>query len=217
MSTNGISIVDYGLGNLFSVKRALESCGAQDINIAASRADILNAHRLILPGVGAFRDGMQGLEAREMVPGIQEFAASGRPILGICLGMQLFATQGTEFGHHTGLGMISGQVVPIPSDDARGTALKAPYIGWSTLEYPDSADIRQSPLRYMDPTDAIYLVHSYHYLPDNKADILATYRYGGHDITAAIRRDNIIGLQFHPEKSGKVGLKILAQFIEMPV
>lgn len=216
MSTNGISIVDYGLGNLFSVKRALESCGAQDINIATSKADILNAHRLILPGVGAFRDGIQGLNKYEMATGIQEFAASGRPILGICLGMQLFATQGMEFGQHAGLDVISGKIVPIPLNGTNGTALKAPYIGWSTLEYPNSADNRQSPLRYMDPGDAIYLVHSYHYLPDDKADILATYRYGGHDITAAIQRHNIIGLQFHPEKSGKVGQKILAQFIEMP-
>lgn len=217
MTKSCVSIIDYGLGNLFSVKRALETCGAAEIRIASTAAEILNADRLVIPGVGAFQDGMEGLERHGMSSAIKEFASLGRPVLGICLGMQLLATSGSEFGEHKGLDIIPGHVVRIPMIDESGATLKSPFIGWSTLDRHPSPENLDNPISCMNPLDAIYLVHSFHYVPNSEADILATYRYGSHAITAAIKSRNVTGLQFHPEKSGKVGLKILSHFLQTAV
>jgi len=217
MSKSCVSIIDYGLGNLFSVTRALQTSGASEIRIASSSEDILNAERLVIPGVGSFQDGMNGLERQGIAAAIREFASFGRPILGICLGMQLFATKGTEFGEHAGLDLIPGRVVRIPMTDKSGATLKSPFIGWSTLELHNSLNNRDNPIACLSPQDAVYLVHSYQYAPESETNILATYRYGDHNITAAIQSGNISGLQFHPEKSGKVGLKILSHFLETVV
>lgn len=209
-----VTIVDYGVGNLFSVSRALEQCGAEVI-ISSDPEVIERSERLVLPGVGAFEDGMNGLRACGLVEPIKRFAASGRPLLGICLGMQMLASASEEFGSHEGLGLIPGRVVPLPSAVESGRPLKVPHIGWDGVEpaHPWTASLMEDTA----PGTAIYLVHSFHVLPDDPHHVLATYRFGDHAITAAIRRGNIQGCQFHPEKSGPAGLRMLSAFMRIPV
>ena len=207
-----VSIIDYGSGNLFSVQRALEYCGAT-VRVAHTADDILAADRLILPGVGAFSDGMQGLRERGLVEALRQYAASGRPLLGICLGMQMLASVSDEFGEHTGLDLIPGRVVPIPDKSIDGPRIKIPHIGWSALTPTPMADWAKTPLEDTTPGTAVYLVHSYHVVPYDLTHLLAGCEYGGHRITAAIRSGNIFGFQFHPEKSGPEGLRMLAAFL----
>lgn len=207
-----VAVVDYGVGNLFSVRRALECSGASTVLVTSNPIDIENADRLVLPGVGAFADGMLGLRERGLVEPICSFAKSGRPFLGICLGMQMMATESEEFGLHAGLDLIPGRVVAIPREGEHGQRLKIPFIGWSTLTGSRDAFV-ESYLRDLSNTDSVYLVHSFHMIPNHGDDLLAKYRYGKREITAAIRRGNVTGLQFHPEKSGRVGLRIIANFL----
>lgn len=206
-----VHVVDYGVGNLYSVGRALEKVGAE-VRLADSAAAIAGADRLILPGVGAFRDGMAGLARNGLDTAVCAFAASGRPLLGICLGMQMLASESLEFGHYAGLDLIPGRVVPIPREGAGGMPHKVPYIGWSTLEPTRHAGFAGTPLAGVEGA-AVYLVHSYHAEPADAGDLLATYRYDGVAVTAAIQRDNVFGCQFHPEKSGPAGLGIVARFL----
>jgi glutamine amidotransferase len=210
---NRIVIVDYGVGNLFSVRRAVEVCGGSDIVVSASPADILTSDRVILPGVGAFEDGMRGLRDRDLISPLVDYAASGKPLLGICLGMQLLATTSEEFGHHVGLGLVPGRVVPIPRVDTAGRPLKVPSIGWANLSVPEGSASVGSYLEAHELETALYLVHSFHLVPDQRQHLLATYCFGGHLITAAVRRGNISGFQFHPEKSGPAGLEIVSRFV----
>lgn len=214
MSKGKLVIVDYGVGNLYSVQRAFEVCGASDIGISSDPAEILSADRVVLPGVGAFADGMLGLRTHGLDRALQEFARSGRPLLGICLGMQLLATTSEEFGEHRGLDLIPGHVCAIPKHNANGGTRKIPYVGWSPLERPAHAAWQDSVLASISKEQSIYLVHSFHFTPENQADLLATYPYSGLDIAAAVAKDNITGLQFHPEKSGAVGLSILSNFLQ---
>ncbi len=207
-----VTIVDYGIGNLLSVSRALERCGAE-VSFATDAAQIEGAQRLVLPGVGAFANGMQGLRERGLVEPLRRYAASGRPLLGICLGMQMLASTSEEFGEHEGLGLIPGRVVPVPVLDTQGLALKSPHIGWGALAPSALADWRQSVLATTAPGTPMYLVHSFHVVPDSPADLLAHCDHGGHAITAAIRRGQVTGLQCHPEKSGEAGLAVLAEFL----
>jgi glutamine amidotransferase len=214
MNSNSVVIVDYGIGNLYSVERALEVCGANDIRISSNPAEIKSAGRVVLPGVGAFADGMKGLQDRALDNALCEFAEAGRPLLGICLGMQLLATYSNEFGDHAGLNLIPGKVIAIPSKDTEGATLKAPFIGWSTLVNPSQSQWGESVLNGQKKDQSIYLVHSFQFQPDHQEDILATYQYGGHEIVAAVKCGNITGVQFHPEKSGKVGLSIISEFLK---
>ena len=167
----------------------------------------------MLPGVGAFADGMQGLRERGLIEPLRAYAASGRPMLGICLGMQMLASVSEEFGEHEGLGLIPGRVQAVPASDTQGRPQKIPHIGWSALRVPPGAQWAESPLRDTAVGSAVYLVHSFAVVPDDPADRLADCDYGGHAIAAAIRRGNVIGCQFHPEKSGAIGLNILARFL----
>lgn len=208
-----VTVVDYGVGNLYSVQRAVEVCGCSDVLISAEAEDIINAERLILPGVGAFADGMRGLHERGLVDPIIAYARSGRPLLGICLGMQMLATQSEEFGDHTGLDLIPGRVVAIPRRAKDGSALKVPFIGWTRLAVADSPAVADSALASLGPDASVYLVHSFHVQPADPAHRLAAYSFGGHEVTAAIRKGNITGFQFHPEKSGTVGLDIMRKFV----
>lgn len=209
-----VTIVDYGSGNLLSVTRAFERCGAVAV-LSHDGAEIENAERLVLPGVGAFAAGMSGLRERGLIEPIRRYAASGRPLLGICLGMQMLATVSAEFGEHEGLGLIPGRVVPVPAVDVDGTAHKIPHIGWADL-------IPASPGRWSgtifegtrEGTSA-YLVHSFHFVPDDPAHLLANCFYGGHRITAAVQSGAAVGCQFHPEKSGEAGLALLAAFLRL--
>jgi glutamine amidotransferase len=200
------------VGNLYSVRRALERSGATRVLVSSDPADIENADRVILPGVGAFADGIQGLRERGLDESICRYVKSGRPLLSICLGMQMLATESEEFGQHAGLNLIPGKVVAIPHEGADGLRLKVPFIGWSPL-IGARAVLAGSYLKGMDENSSVYLVHSFHVVPDREDALLARYRYGAHEITAAIKRDNITGLQFHPEKSGNVGLQIMANFL----
>jgi glutamine amidotransferase len=206
-------VVDYGVGNLYSVRRALEFCGARRVVVSSNPADIAAADRLILPGVGAFSDGMQGLRERDLIDPIVNYARDGGPLLGICLGMQMFATESEEFGLHAGLGLIPGRVVSIPNQLADGRRLKVPFIGWAGLRPGPRTRFENSCLKNIEESSHVYLVHSFHVVPEYTEHLLATYDYGNFEITAAIKLGNITGLQFHPEKSGPTGLQVIANFI----
>jgi glutamine amidotransferase len=207
-----VTVIDYGIGNLYSVGRALEHCGAE-VAFSDDPAAILATERLVLPGVGAFADGMRGLQERGLVEPIRRYAASGRPLLGICLGMQMLASVSEEFGEHAGLGLIPGRVQPVPALSTDGLPHKIPHIGWSALRPPAGTSWQGSILEETPPGSAVYLVHSYAVVPEDPSHRLADCVYGGHRIAAAIRHGAISGCQFHPEKSGEVGLSILARFL----
>ncbi len=213
MKPSRVTVLDYGVGNLYSVQRAFEVCGVSDICISSDPDAIRNADRLVLPGVGAFADGMRGLLDRGLDQAICQFANSGRPLLGICLGMQILATTSEEFGEHAGLNLIPGRVSPMPPKDLDGISLKIPFIGWSHLSCPPDVNWKGSVLESISGKQSVYLVHSFEFTPDSQSNILGTYQYGGHNVTAAVVKDNIVGLQFHPEKSGKTGLRILSNFL----
>ena len=208
-----VAIIDYGIGNLFSVRRSFECCGARVV-VSDDPKVLLSAPRLVLPGVGAFADGMRGLTERELDKVVLEFADSAKPLLGICLGMQMLASISEEFGEHKGLGIIPGRVTPIPKTTIAGKPHKIPHIGWSGLLLPDGlSGWQESILMGLIPGDAVYLVHSFAVQPDDDAYRLANYDYNGQVISAAIRKRNVYGTQFHPEKSSNIGLRILGQFL----
>jgi glutamine amidotransferase len=210
--TKSVTIVDYGVGNLLSVRRAFEHVGA-NVALGADAATVSAADYLVLPGVGAFRDGMAGLRERGLLDALVAHAASGRPMLGICLGAQMLMSGSVEFGEHRGLDLVPGRVIPIPATDALGQGQKLPFIGWADLRPAEPGGFAGTALAHVGSQDAVYLVHSYYIETEQANHRLATYDYGGHAITAAIRSDNILGLQFHPEKSGPVGLALLASFL----
>ena len=210
-----VAIIDYGIGNIFSVRRALEYCGAK-VSVSNDPGILLAAPRLVLPGVGAFADGMRGLKKRGLDNVILEYVQSGKSLLGICLGMQMFATSSEEFGEHAGLNVIPGRVIPIPNKTVKGDFHKIPYVGWAGLEYPERL-MRwdNSILSEVCPADSVYFLHSFEFKPYNTKNRLADYKYDGRLINAAVRKDNVFGTQFHPEKSGRVGLKILNRFLSL--
>ena len=214
MSANRVAVVDYGIGNLYSVQRALETCGA-DVDMVSDAGGIDSAPRLVLPGVGAFSKGMQGLQERGLIDALRRYAGTGRPLLGICLGMQMLATVSEEFGLHEGLGLIPGRVVAIPSTTANGKSHKIPHISWSPLSPAGGASWDGTILHDTPTGTAVYLVHSYHVMPEDSVHLLAQCDYGGRPITAAVRRGRVFGCQFHPEKSGRSGLQILATFLRL--
>lgn len=206
------TILDFGVGNLFSVQKALEKSGFEKVIIASDESQIKNADRLILPGVGAFSNGMKGIHDINCIDPIKDFAKSGKPILGICLGMQMLGTQSHEFGINNGLNLIPGQIIKIPSEDSDGIKRRVPFVGWTELKINESYGGNTSILDKSTPNSSVYLVHSYQFVTEEEKDALAFYEYNGINITAAIQHENIIGLQFHPEKSSEVGLKILNHF-----
>ncbi len=210
--TRAVHVVDFGVGNLLSVARAITKVGGTPC-LSSDPAEIARADRLMLPGVGAFGDGMAGLARDGLDEAVRAFAATGRPLLGICLGMQMLASESVEFGTHEGLGLVPGRVVPIPRQGTDGAPHKIPFIGWADLEGVRPGGYRGTPLRSVAERQSVYLVHSFHVEPENDADLLAIYRYDGVPVTAAIARDNIFGCQFHPEKSGPVGLGIVGEFL----
>jgi imidazole glycerol-phosphate synthase subunit HisH len=208
-----VAVIDYGIGNLLSVSRAFEHCGAE-VTVTGDPAALAAAPALVLPGVGAFEDGMSGLRNRGLDSLVVDYAASGKPLLGICLGMQMLATVGEEFGEHAGLGIIPGRVRRIPVTGSDGRPHKIPHVGWADLELPESAsDWTGSPLEGLRSGEAVYVTHSFAVYPDDNRHRLADYIYDGVRIAAAIRKGNVTGVQFHPEKSAAVGLRIIANFI----
>ena len=203
-----IAIIDYGVGNLFSLRSSLRAIGAQ-AEIAGDAETLRRADGLILPGVGAFADAAALLRRDGLDQTVIALAREGRPLLGICLGMQLLFDRSLEYGDHPGLGLIPGTVAPIR--DVIPAGYKVPHIGWNALHFPKDRPV--SPLfRHIREGDCVYFVHSY-YGADCQADTIATAEYGT-ELTAAVGRDNVLGVQFHPEKSGRVGLDILRAFRE---
>lgn len=209
-----VSIVDYGVGNLLSVTRAVAAAGGNSV-LARTAEDVARAECLLLPGVGAFGHCMDVLRARGLIQSILDFAATGRPFLGICVGMQILLDEGTEFGTHRGLGLIPGRVLRIPDTDAMGLPQKVPFVGWNRLLRPAGRpDWTGTILEGLEDGAAwTYFTHSYVAFPERNAHQLAEATYFGRRLTAAVARDNVVGCQFHPEKSGPVGLGILARFI----
>lgn len=207
-----VTIIDYGIGNLYSVRRAVEVSGGKDIRVSGRAEDIAEADKVILPGVGAFADGIKGLRERGLVAPLLAAASTGKPLLGICLGMQLLASTSEEFGLHEGLGLIPGEVKAIPRTNLEGEAQKVPFIGWSPLMLNAAHPTQESCLAQADGK-AVYLVHSFHLQPYDPSHLLASYTFGGRMITAAVRCGNVTGVQFHPEKSSAVGLQIMRAFI----
>ena len=211
-----VTIVDYGLGNMLSVARAFENIGAQ-VTLAKTGEEIAAADRLVLPGVGAFADAMDGLRQTNLIDPVKQYAKSGNPFLGICVGMQMLFDSAEEFGHHEGLGLIPGQVEAIPSVDIHGAPQKIPHIGWTDLEPLNSQRDSWSNtiLQNVKPGQAAYFVHSFMVVPKNESHRLADAFYGGQKISAVVKSENILGCQFHPEKSGPVGLAILKAFLNL--
>lgn len=202
-----IAIIDYGVGNLFSLRSSLSMIGAQAA--VTGDADVLHsADRLILPGVGAFSDARRKLADSGLDAVLLEEAKKGKPVMGICLGMQMLFQRSFEYGEHAGLGLIPGEVVPMAGQLPEG--LKVPHIGWNALNISRS----DHPLmKYTREGDCVYFVHSF-YAAGCGANTLATAEYGI-GVTAAVAKDNVMGCQFHPEKSGTVGLNILRAFCEL--
>lgn len=201
-----VAIIDYGVGNLFSLQSSFRAIGVEAV-VTADPEVIRKADRILLPGVGAFGDAAQKLRDSGMAEVVCAEAKTGKPIMGICLGMQLLFEDAYEYGHHKGLGLIKGSVRPIA--DVIPKDYKIPQIGWNALHFK-----KESPLfRHIKDGDFVYFVHSY-YASDCDEAVIADTDYGA-PITAAVAMDNVCGCQFHPEKSGKVGLAILRAFSEM--
>ena len=212
---NKVTIIDYGASNLLNVVRALEHCGVQ-VEIAETSEPIARASTLVFPGVGAFGDCMAALRERDLITAIKEYIVSNKPFLGICVGMQVMFEVGEEFGEHTGLGIIKGRVVRIPSQGTDGIPHKIPHIGWSDLQSAQSwAGTILEPLQSTQMPRATYFVHSYMGVPANPSDCLATVDYDGISICASIKHGNAYGCQFHPEKSSETGLAILKAFLAL--
>lgn len=202
-----IALVDYGVGNLFSLKSSFDAIG-ESVLVTNKEADLKAADKIILPGVGAFGDAAKKLKETGLGEIVKEEAKSGKPLMGICLGMQLLLETGYEYGVYEGLGLIPGEVRPI--QDVIPKDYKIPHIGWNPLQFVGNP----SPIfRYIKEGDCVYFVHSF-YATRCASSVIATAEYGA-PLTAAVAKDNVYGCQFHPEKSGTVGLNILKAFCEL--
>ena len=201
-----IAIVDYGVGNLFSLKSSFAAIG-QEAVVTSDVTILKNASRIILPGVGAFGDAAAKLRACGMADFLKEEAKTGKPIMGICLGMQMLFDKSFEYGEYAGLGLIPGEIRPIA--DVIPSGLKIPHIGWNALHLRGLNPL----FKYIKEGDCVYFVHSF-YGANCDESVIATAEYGA-ELTAAVARDNVMGCQFHPEKSGPVGLNILKAFCEL--
>ena len=197
-----IAIIDYGMGNLHSVGKAVDRLGAEAL-VTSSPEEILAADGAILPGVGAFGDAMANLRETGLESVVKEYAASGKPLLGICLGMQLLFDESEEHGTNAGLGLLPGKVVRFQGD------YKVPHMGWNELSFA-----QESPLFSGLNPGHVYFVHSYHALPERKEDLLATTDYY-QPVTAIVGRGPVYGMQFHPEKSGELGMALLNNFVKL--
>lgn len=212
-SSSQVTVVDYGMANLLNVVRAFEHCGA-DVTIAEEASEVARAERLVVPGVGAFRDTMREMTALGFDDAVREYVQTGRPMFGICVGMQMLFDASEEFGEHAGLGILPGRVMAVPSTTVAGDPQRVPHIGWNDLVEPDggrdwSGTLLDS-ITHAKP--AVYFVHSFAAVPDNADDRLADCYYGGHRISSAVQRDNVMATQFHPERSGELGLKMISRF-----
>jgi glutamine amidotransferase len=215
--TARVSVVDYGVGNLLSVTRALAECGAE-VDLTGDAVRIAAAERVVLPGVGAFGQCVERLRERGLDEAVLRFVATGRPLLGICVGMQMLLSRGEEFGEHAGLGLIDGTVRLVPRTTKGNRVRKVPHIGWFPLQSPEAAGAgswAETPLASSSAGTDVYFLHSYEARPDDPDAVLAEYPVAETAICAAIARDNVFGTQFHPEKSGEAGLAILRTYLSL--
>ncbi|PLR99123.1 imidazole glycerol phosphate synthase subunit HisH [Bacillus sp. T33-2] len=200
-----IGIIDYGMGNLFSVSKALERLDVPYF-ISENLGELMQADALILPGVGSFRDAMERLDQSGLADMVREYAALGKPLLGICLGMQLLFEESEENGLSKGLGLLTGRVQRFPGVTAEGEVYKVPHMGWNRLSY-----LNDSPLLNDINEDFVYFVHSYYVATDDREALIAVSRYDV-EVPAIVGKNNIFGMQFHPEKSGGLGMELLRNF-----
>ncbi len=206
-----IAIVDDGIGNIRSILNAFENQGA-DVTLTNDKDKILESDGLVLPGVGAFAHGMNSLDKYNLIDVIKEYVLSGKPFIGICLGMQMLFEASEEFGETKGLGVISGRVVKLPTKDSQNE--KLPHVGWNELNSRDT----QWPgtiLENIEEGSDMYFVHSFVVQPRDSENILSTTEYSGYNFCSSVKKGNVYGCQFHPEKSGKIGLKIIKDFIRI--
>jgi len=208
-----VTLIDYGIGNLLNMVRALEHCGATVRVIQTPQAADADAERLILPGVGAFGDGMRELKARGFDDLVRRFAETGRPFLGICVGMQMMFETSQERGEHAGLGLVRGAVGPVPPTGLDGQPHRVPHIGWRPLRAV--RPWTNSLMADVHPGERMYFVHSFCADPADAAVRLADVDYDGHSLCATVHRDNLHGCQFHPERSADAGLRILRRFLAL--
>lgn len=206
-----IAITDYGVGNLFSLTRAIKFFKAE-VLATEDPEDLDGCDGIILPGVGSFEAGIKGLKLRGLENKIKELAQKGKPILGICLGAQLLLTQGHEFGIFNGLDIIKGQVKKFPP---LANKEKVPHIGWNGINRPEGGNWDGSVLDGIRENSDVYFVHSYYLEPESAEDVLALTVYGGLTYCSAVKKGNVYGCQFHPEKSGRLGLKIIENFLNI--
>lgn len=218
MEVPDVSIINYGINNLKSVSMAFKKIG-RTFKIIETPQEIIDAKCLILPGIGAFGDGMQGLQSRGLIEPIRKKVQEGTPMLGICLGMQMLFSESEEFGLHEGLDLISGRVVPFrPPQEINIKGYKVPHMGWNELNAPNNESkdaIKSWKGTLLESTDSgmdVYFVHSFYPIPKKKKYVLATSNYGNQEFCAMIKKDNISGTQFHPEKSGIIGIQMLNKF-----
>ncbi|HSB03323.1 MAG TPA: imidazole glycerol phosphate synthase subunit HisH [Anaerolineales bacterium] len=203
-----VAIVDFGLGNLYSVHQACRKVGL-DAEITSSRQAILNADAVILPGVGAYRDAMQNLRKLDLVGVLRDIAASNKPLLGVCLGMQLLMSESFEFGHHEGLDIIKGSVVHFGKPNEEERTLKVPQIGWNRIHKSEqSVEWRTSLLAGVPDQAYMYFVHSYIVQPEDQNMVLSTTRYGDVEFCSSLQKGTVFACQFHPERSSQWGIAI---------
>lgn len=208
-----VVLVDYGIGNLLSVQRGFEYWGI-NVETTDNPKTILTADRVVLPGVGSFRLGMSELVKRGLVDAIRDTAKSGVPLLAICLGMQLLFDYGEEHGPTNGLGIISGRVSEISPLTSANKKLRVPHIGWNSIYGPsNNSNWEDTLLEGLKPQSEVYFNHSFIAIPDDSKDVEAVCDYGGYLVTSVVHKGATTGCQFHPEKSGDIGLKILKNFI----
>ena len=214
-----VAIIDYGMSNVLSVERACTVAG-MDVLVTSDRADIATSEAAILPGVGAFGDAMNALHQLDLADLLCDYAVSGKPLLGICLGMQLFMSRSYEFGVHKGLGIVPGEVVLLEgSTDSSHNMLKVPHVGWNHVcpveAALDSSSWEGTVLEGIDNAEFMYFVHSYYVVPDDVSVRVSMTRYGDIEFCSSLQTGNVIACQFHPEKSGPKGLNVFDNFRRM--
>ena len=208
-----VTVIDLGIGNLMSIIRGLENFGAK-VTVTSEPKIIINSTHVVLPGDGAFKFAMGQIEKKNLLEILKNFNKSKSHLLGICIGMQILFDESTEFGYCKGLGLISGKVIPIPSKSLDGNKLVLPHMGWNSLHKSNNLKNWDATLlKSNKETDEVYFIHSYMAAPSNNSERVADCIYGGHKIAAVVTKNNITGCQFHPEKSGEVGLKIIENFV----
>ena len=207
-----IAIVNTGSGNILSLKRAIEFFH-NDVSVTDDSNKILSSNKIFFPGVGAFKKVMNNLKEKKLINTMIKISEKDIPLFGICLGLQLFFDESEEFGLTEGLGLIDGKVKKLPSESSENKKVKVPSIGWYNLNYQLKEENSHLFSKNMTFNSPFYFVHSYYVMPKNKNEIVATYNFGGHEIPAIVCKNNIIGCQFHPEKSSKQGLNLISKFI----